>query len=437
MIRALLAALLLLASPAWGADEEPTEPRRFKWMVLPNVGFDTDDGLGFGARAELQRVRPDVDPYLAGFVLQGYVSLKGYHHHRFHMDWPHLGRRGRTRLTIRLAYRQWLNDGYWGIGGGTVRERAFLGDFGKDDLRRKRYRYYLVQPFAHINLRWTMPELPVALFGSVKAQWTRVSAYEGSLLAEQRPYGMDGGFTVQLSGGFLVDTRSPEIAPESGVLFELSARLAPHWVGRHSEGEGTPPCDRKPELYSDCAAQTGSAGAYAGPFVSIRSYVGLGPGSPKRAVLATRVMAEWLFGDVPFFEMVRWGGSVPILGVGGAETVRGASFGRWRAPGRAVANAELRIDVIRHKLFKEPFRWQLVPLADLAVVWGAGDAATDAAPPLPIHPTVGVGIHVVWAEAFVGRVDFGVGPDPVREPDGRVTWAAPNWGLYIMFDQTF
>jgi len=418
----LLAALLVsgIGVPAAadaGAEEveeveevdevAPAKVRRFKWMILPNVGFDTDDGLGFGARAELQRVDADIDPYRWGLVLQGFVTLRGYHHHRFHVDVPGLGRNGRIRLTLRFAYRQWLNDGYWGIGNGTFREREFVGSFDKGDPARKRYRYWLIQPFAHIAVRWDLGDSPFALFGNLKVQWTKVDTYPGSRLESERPVGMDGGLTTQLGVGFLLDTRYPEIAPERGVLAEVSARFAP--------------------------AFPGSAGAYAGPFVSLRVYGGLVPG---RLVLAGRVMAEWLVGDVPFFEMVRWGGSVPILGFGGFETVRGASFGRWRAPGRAVGNLELRIDVIKHNLFKQPMRWQLVPFADVGAVWGAGANATASPPDFPLHPTVGLGIHVIWAEAFVGRVDFGVGPDPIAEEDGSLTQAV-GWGIYLMFDQTF
>jgi hypothetical protein len=457
-VRAALAlALLLLAvSPAAGqeaspdeakaaqvTDGEPAKRKPIRVMVLPNAAFDTDDGFGFGLRAELQKLAPGYEPYQAGFVLHAYMSLRGFHHHRFYVDLPGLGPRHRTRVWIRLAFRQWMNDGYWGVGNGTFRERAFVGSFDKEDPARTRYRYWLMQPYGWFGVRHDLGDSPFALYGSLTLQWTRVSTYAGSVLEEQRPRGMDGGFTAQLLGGFLVDTRSPEIAPDRGFLAEVSARFAPDFPG--------------------------SAGAYGGPFVSIRGYVGLGgcgapwpgyvtraaqrrkeklagkgkdfplPEDPFpgcRAVLAMRAMGEWLVGDVPFFEMTRWGGAMPILGFGGYETLRGAPFGRWRAPGRAIGNVELRIDVVRHRLFREPLRWQLVPFADVGVVWGAGEHATAPAPDFPLHPAVGLGVHLVWAEAFVARVDLAVGPDPIREADGSLT-QAPNVGFYLMFDQTY
>jgi hypothetical protein len=394
-------------APPTGRDAEPAKPKRFRWFAMPTVGYDADDGFGLGARFEIQKMAPEVEPYVAWFMVQGWVTLKGHHNHKVELDLPGLGPRAGMRLTIRVAYRQWLNDGYWGLGNGVTRERAFVGRFDKDDPRRKRYRYWLAQPFAFVGLRWRIDDSPMALFGTVLLQWTRVQTWETSILAEHRPPGMDGGFTVQLSGGFLVDTRAPEVAPNEGVLVELSGRLAP--------------------------AFPGSTGAWGGPFASVRAWFGL---VPDRLVLATRLMAEHLVGDVPFFEMVRWGGSMPILGVGGYETVRGMPFGRWRGPGRAVGNVELRIDLFRHRLFKEPLRWQLVPFVDVAAVWGAGDDATAPPPEFPLHPTVGLGAHWVFAQSFVARIDAGFGPDAVREEDGSIT-QEPGWGLYLQFGQTW
>ena len=155
-----------------------------------------------------------------------------------------------------------------------------------------------------------------------------------------------------------------------------------------------------------------------------------------RFVLAYRVMAEWLFGDVPFYELTRWGGSVPILGFGGWETLRGIPFGRYRAPGRAIANVEWRIEVLRHAFFRSELRWQVVPFVDLGAVWGAGEAATADAPEVPLHPAVGLGIHPVLAGSFMGRMDVAFAPERVRDDDGTVREEF-GWGFYLSFDQMF
>ncbi len=401
---ALIAVVVCLWLIPAAGQEVPAKP--YKWLLLPNVGFDTDDGLGFGGSADLQRVDGEHDPYRWGLHLQGFATLRGFHQYELEADFLGLGRRGNLRFTANLSYRQWKNDGYWGLGNGTTREAAFVGDFDTDDPRRKRYLYSLIQPYAYLVLR-VGSEGPLATFAALTIQWTRVAAYDGSLLQEQRPVGMDGGFSTQAAAGVILDTRWPENAPERGIFAELSVRLAPGF--------------------------SGLAYAFGGPFASVRGYHSLAPG---RLVVAWRVMAEWLLGDVPFYELVRWGGSVPILGVGGHETVRGVPFGRWRAPGRAVANLEWRLDVVRFPLLKAPMRIQVVPFADVCAVWGAGESATADAPALPFHPGVGMGLHFVWSEAFVARIDAAVAPDAVRRDDGSVA-QPPGWGFYMMFDQTF
>ena len=406
----VLFALALLALPRAAIGDEISGPeapsKPYRWFVFPVAAFDTDDGFGFGGRFELQRIDPDHDPYRASFLIHAYVSLRGYHHHRLRWDFPGLGPRNNLRLSARIAFRQWMNDGYWGIGNGTAIEAATLAELAADDPLTKRYRYDLLQPYVFVMLRGDAPRRLNA-FASLTAQVTRVTPYEDSLLEEHRPEGMQGGFSLQLSTGLVVDTRTPELTPERGVLAELSLRISPHFPG------GT--------------------GPFYGPFVSLRHFV---PLVPDRMVLATRVMGEWLFGDVPFYEMTRWGGSVPILGFGGWETLRGVPFGRYRAPGRAIANVEWRIDVLRHNLFGNLLRWQVVPFVDLGAVWGAGDDVTAPAPAFPLHPAVGVGLHPVLSDAFVGRVDVAIAPERVMDDRGEVKDKLA-WGLYFVFDQTF
>lgn len=368
---------------------------KLRWLVLPNLSYDSDDKLGLGVRAEIIQPRAGLDPYRSSFVVHLFATTNGYHHHRFRFDLVGLGPEERMRVTGHFAFRAWLNDGYWGIGNGTERE-AVYDDAAPDDPDRKRYRYSLVQPFGQVALRHAVAG-PLSLYGSVNVRYSVVDATAGSLLAEQTPLGTDGGLGVQLIAGALWDTREPEVTPDQGWLLEVAGR--------------------------------GVTGAYTfgGPFVSARAWARLAPG----VVVAQRVMGEWLFGEVPFYEMVFWGGVVPIPGMGGADTLRGVAFGRWRGPGKAVSNTELRLDVLRHRALKQELRWQLVPFVDLGAVWGSGDDATAPDPTWPVHPAVGGGIRAIWGETIVGRVDAGVSPDLTDEGP------ALGWGLYLVFDHLF
>lgn len=393
---------------AWaqpGAPVAPPSPPapEVSWYLVPNVSVDTDDGFGAGGRGEIAWKDGVHDPYRLSLVAQGYAAVSGFQHHRLRVDALGLGPGGLSRLTLHVAWRQWLNDGYWGIGNGTTREPGFTGFFDRDDPARHRYQYSLLQPFAHVTWRrqWR-PGSPVETYVALNPKLSIVSTYDGSLLSEERPYGAAGGFTTQVFAGVLHDTRVPEVAPHRGHLLELGGRYAPRL--------------------------TGEAGAFGGGLVSIRVFEG-----GDRAVLAGRWMAEWLAGRVPFYEMVHWGGAIPIAGVGGPETLRGILFGRFRAPGKAVANGELRLRLTTVQVAKSPLDLELAPYLDAATVWGADEPVPA---PLPVHPALGGGLRIVYDRTFVGRLDSGVGLDPVARPDGGVE-QRPTWGLYLTFDHAF
>lgn len=374
---------------------------------MPIGSFDTDDGLGFGGRSEINWRRPGIEPYKAALMAQAFATFRGYQNHELRWDQLQLGTQGRNRLMVYGAWRQWLNDGYWGIGNGTVREAAFADEYEAGDPRRKRYRYTLKQPFVHASLQHDLSQTgPWSVYGAVNPKYSVIETYTGSLLEEQQPYGMAGGLAIQLMGGIIRDTRQPEIAPREGSMLELGGRLSP--------------------------ALQGQAGGFAGLFASARGYHPIGP----RVVLAGRLMGEVLQGDVPFYEMVHWSGLRPIQGVGGSRTVRGMSFGRFRAPGKAVANAELRIHTASWTLFGRPFDVELAPFTDAATVFVSGDDVTAPYPTLPVHPAAGLGVHVIFDSNFVGCLDVGWALDPVMDAGGSVH-QEPTLGLYMAFDHAF
>jgi hypothetical protein len=355
------------------------------WVALPNIAYDTDDGLGLGAYAQVDRQEEGADPYRAAFVAHAFATTRGYHHHRFRFDLPEVA--GHTRVMGHFAWRQWLNDGYWGMGNATLVD---------EDAGEKRYRYSLFQPFARLSARTDLGG-PWSVFAFVVGRYSAIDTYDGSLLAEERPLGIDGGPGVQVGVGGSYDTRVPELAPSEGSMLELAVR-------------GSPP---------------GLDGAWIGVFASARSFASLGP----RVVLAGRVMAEAQLGAVPFYDLVTWGGYEPTMGFGGSETLRGISYGRWRGPLKAIGNAELRVDVASPTVFKRDLRLQVVPLVDVG--WVGGDVEEVG----PIHPGAGLGLHAIYGGTVSGRVDAAMGVE--RYAVGSEVMERMVPGFYVVFDQAF
>jgi hypothetical protein len=381
---AAVSPLLLLTSLAAAAGAGP------RLTVLPNFGYTTDDGYGVGFYVELAD-RPSARARPRSLVVHTYLSSDGFQNQRLRFDVPGLGPAGRWRLAGLFAYRAWQHDAWFGLGPGTLRDPT---------LDPSTYAYGLVQPFGHLALAGDLaPTLSV--YTSADLRWTAVSAEAGSLLAADAPAGMDGGFALQLGAGLLVDTRDRVVEPRRGVLVELGGRVA--------------------------IDPTAPTHPFGGPFGSARAFLGAGP-----CVLAARLMGEHLFGDPPFYEMNAWGGFTPVLGLGGYETLRGLAYGRWHAPGKALLNTELRVDVARHPLAGGTLTWQLAPLVDAAALWGGGSQPEGV---WPLHPTGGLGVRGVWSEGLVGRIDAAVGAEPVLV-DGAAA-VAPSWGVYLAFAQMF
>ncbi len=378
------------------AAPEPIAPppeKRFNWIAIPNFGYDVDDGFGAGARAELDWYAPGYDPYQLAFVTQAYLTTNGYHHHRVRFDAPGLGAHHGLRLTGHFAYRQWLNDGYWGIGNATTLTEASV----TNPEAASYYRYTLIQPFGRLTLRGELGG-PWSWFAFLAGRWSEVLTKPGSLLEAEQPLGMSGGWGIQPGVGLCFDTREPELTPDRGVLVELSARGMPKLPG--ADGE------------------------WVAVFASLRGFVTLGP----RVVLASRVMGEASFGEVPFYDLNSWGGLIPTMGVGGADSIRGVNFGRWRDVNKVAVNNELRIDVATHTVLKREIRWQLVPFLDAGMVWG-----TEPIGDWPVHPGLGLGLHPIVSDTFVGRFDVAAGLDRVESPDGTFE-TIPNLGVYVVFE---
>ena len=370
------------------------------------MGFDTDDGLGLGAHGEIATYEEGVQPYRSLWVVQGYASLRGYQDHLLEWDRVGVGPGASTRLQAGLYWRQWTHSGYWGMGNDTLREWQYEGLFEPDDPAATRYRYSLVQPTLHALARSRIHDGPWSLYGAVTVHHTRVETYEGSLLEEDRPYGMLGGWSPQVGVGVLYDSRQPEIASKRGVLAELSGRLAP--------------------------AVDGEAGGFAGGLCLLQGYQPLG----GRLVLAARLLGEWLAGNVPFYEMNTWGLSKPIIGFGGDMSLRGVPMGRWRGPGKALANVELRWTPWALALREHQVDLELAPFTDVGAVFGQQAATAAPTAPTTAHPSVGLGGRVVFDDTFVGRLDIGWAPDPITQPDGGVSkpW---GMGVYVVFGHPF
>ncbi|HLL54589.1 MAG TPA: BamA/TamA family outer membrane protein [Myxococcaceae bacterium] len=380
LLPALLTGLMLAQSPTVQARKE----RGVDGLAVPLLSYNSDQGWGYGGVGGAYIYSPGYRPYRHAVSAQTFFTTFGIQNHFLRYDGPRL--LGPVRVEARLEYRRELVSPY--LGAGNLSAPGVRGD-----QQDRGYGWDRSAPGGWVRGRFRPAgdDSPFELYGGYGYRSTRVRTYEGSLLLAERPRGLEGGPTGQVMLGAVWDTRDDESDPTRGQMTEVGARLA----------------DRV----------TGSGYRYGGLTASTRHYFRLGP----RFVLAQRVMADHLFGDVPFFEWSTVGGLVGAEGLGGMSTLRGVPRNRYVGNTKVMSNTELRVQAFQFPLLGEPLRVSGLVLFDAGRLWHPG---TDDGAWYRIHTGVGAGVRLA-RRAAVLRLDYALAPEMLRQ------------GVYVSFGHMF
>ncbi len=379
LITSLLA--VLLAAPSVSSQKEEGVDA----LGLPLVSFNSDQGVGFGAAGGAYFYSRGYAPYRHALGAQVFFTTGGSQNHWLRYDAPDLF--GKVRFEARAEFRRERYSPYYGPG--NLTEPGFDGPSNDP-----RFNYDRLSPGGFVRLRMPLvrPDFPLQGYVSYGFRYTKVDPYPGSLLVQEAPVGIAGGPTGQLQAGLLVDTRDDESDPTSGGLEEVALR-----------GSAEP---------------TGSKYRYGGVTLSERRFFPLGS---KNLIFAQRITADFLFGDVPFFEWANTGGLYPTEGIGGMSSVRGVPRQRFAGDVKVFSNTELRYSPYAFNLFGALVRVGGLAFVDVGHVWhphvydgGAGDW----------HFGVGGGIRLARRAAVV-RLDVAYAPQLNRS------------GVYATFGQMF
>lgn len=375
--------------PAPEAEEEAP----FAFFVAPIASYDTNLLFGFGGFGQAVVADPVGNrPYKSSVALQAFGTLGGFQDHFVRWDLPGM-LQSRFRWDGELRYLSWSRVPYYGLGNHTPR-------LNEDMISDPYYLWSSVRWSAGTNLRYDLrwDDWEVYLTGRVYHQ--DVATDPRSLLAEQAPAGIDGGL-LSLGGlGLLRDTRTNEIDPSDGSVWDFQVRASDPVIG--------------------------SASRFVGVHTSWRGYLGL----HERVVLAARVLGDATSPDTPFYETPYLGG-IDGGTVGGRYFLRGLEEERLRAHGVLGGQTELRWTFAQSHWFKFlDLGWGLAPFVDAARVWTWGE-------PLPLrlapHLTGGAGLRINIEGLLVVRCDVGVAAeryelDPTRRGQTQV---------YILGDHPF
>ncbi len=349
-----LAALLL--RPAPGEASAVHESTGWRPTAVPLWNYSTDDGTGYGLRANLYEYDGRTVPYRRKYSAQLFFTARGKWVHRLLMDTPRF-RGGADRLELEFVFEKEEFANYYG---GLSKAKT-------DSLHRDHKTFS--QAFPELKLRWIRKlgsrreSTPWRLRLGSRLTWYRITpnAGAGNILHEQNPLGADGGPLAQVDASLRYDTRDNYNDSSAGLLEEL---LVEYTIG--AEGD-----------YNGLRAHLEHR-HFASPVSGI--------------VAAHRLACDWTAGDLPFFEE---------LELGGSSTVRGLPQARDRGSARVLLNGELRWRGLRLSAAENIYLGALL-FADAGQIFGRGE--------LPARDQwrrgAGLGLRFHWQSTII-RADYG------------------------------
>lgn len=367
------------------------EPRRYELAGFPVLGGNSDIGVQFGAATTLTHFFDEARPYLWNLDLLVSGSLKSDQNglrlvqqsHVLRLDAPAL-MGGRLRMDTRASFQRTINAGYYGVGNATSAAGTDLG---------RRYQY-LQQEGKLRAIARIHTGTPFDLAFGALLRYEAPEQYAGSKLADDTAAAdaVIGGGAMLLGGiaaGVMVDTRDSEFVTTRGVFYQVGAG----WTVGSSERVD----------YGNASAVLAHYAPIGGQFF-----------------FASRFVASFEFGRVPFYDLQQGGTFEPQYLLGGETGVRGVPQGRYAGLVKTVANIEVRSTPFpRFRIFGQSFRIGTTTFFDAGRVWesyrviGPADGRSFG-----VKFGVGGGAFLQWGEAAIFRIEAAYSPDAVDENPG-------------------
>jgi hypothetical protein len=358
--------------------------------LVPVVGGSTDLGVGGGYFAGIARNKKGFDPFLWNIDSSGLVTFKYSAAGGFSVPYTDIYARltvprlfgSPLRLEVRPSFT-WETIDYWGLGNASSTRAP-------PNAPRDYFTYQRGHPQFDVDVRGKITDHLAGRVGFRYIQNIIKVPSDSKLAADQR----DGSDEVRrLIGplrshavvlfkyGLQWDTRDNETASHSGSFDTVDLKLSP---GGTTEF---------PYRYGEAT-------------VNLRAFI---PLSKPALTLAVRAVGDWMFGNVPFYELPRFDDTFAI---GGTTGVRGVPGERYYGKLKALGNAELRAELFTFRAVGKAVVFALVPFFDAGRLW----ADSSPQPELDgrgvgLKYGTGAGIRLQSGSSFVIRGDVAWSPD--------------------------
>jgi hypothetical protein len=318
--------------------------------------------------------------------------------HVLRLDAPELFE-GAGRLDARGSFQRTINAGYYGVGNATTADPAP----GATGIGR-RYQYLQEEGRArmivrlHTGAHGEGQRSPLDIALGTNIRYEAPNAYDGTKLSEDlsgppvQASGVLGSSSMLLasaSAGVMIDTRDSEFVTTRGIFYQLGVGAT--WGSAEDVG------------YGEVAAVVAHYAPLFGPFI-----------------FASRVVASFQFGRVPFYDLAQGGVFEPQYLLGGETGVRGVPNGRYAGKVKTVTNTEIRaLPFPRFTVLKQRIRIGLSAFVDAGRVWSDYTVVSTAdGTSINLKYGLGMGAFLQWGEAAIFRVEAAYSPDAVSENPG-------------------
>ncbi|MCB9620151.1 MAG: BamA/TamA family outer membrane protein [Sandaracinus sp.] len=403
--RPLPVATEMANDPDMPALVHRTEP--YEWFVLPLVGYSSDVGFAGAILAQLYHYEPGFEPFrdklqLIALLTSDLVQF-------YELLWERIGLFGLPlRLDMALSFNTTPVGNYCGLGNQASCDRDLAreaarsqdllpGDDGYNRFLDRYFRFRSMRPAIRTALRWQPMRNGLELTFVWEASYGipgfvgKRGPYPGSLYEQDFPDGEEG-MTSELQIGAVWDRRDDERRPTRGYVLASSFRGAHRF--------------------------TGSDWRYGGLNLGAAGFFAFDRG--KRLVLATRGVADLLWGDPPTTVLAAISGFWTDMAFGGQTLGRGIRGRRYIGRIKVMAQVELRA-----VLFGEAGKLQGVGFLFGDVGWIGLDWHEWGGDLRRINASFGGGLGLYWGEGFVLRFDAGFSAPERYDPQFYVSLRHP------------
>lgn len=376
LICLLTSVIFLTFPPSTWSESAKSDPIRtgFSFAGLPLANYSSDEGLGYGVGGVIYNYSiGEYKPYFYAIQPELFLTERGKDYAFIFFDFPHVIRHHRLIAELRLEND--IFSPFYGIGEPTAFHKEFADESSEEFIDKHYYNFGRKKLKLTSDLqRFIWQKRLRALIG-LGIFHTDITLNEGrSLLQEQAPLGIKGGWTNYLKFGLVYDSRDNEPAPTKGMWNDVIFEVSNKFFGSDYNFTRLTLTDRRYYRIFDAL------------------------------VYANRVVFETMPGDVPFYEMSPYESSFKKEeGLGGSKSLRGIKRNRFIGKTKLFVNLELRWTMLRFRKWNQDFFVATNVFSDIGRVWKKNPTFTLK----DFYFSKGGGVRIGWNQNFIVAVDLG------------------------------